>query len=106
MHRLTIQQCVADMKAGLARAGEHPLSDASMTALSIVVPCFNEEACLAELHERLSAAARIAVGEDYEIVLVNDGSRDSSWPAMQRMAAEDGHVVAVNCRAIMVISWR
>ena len=30
-----------------------------MTALSIVVPCFNEEACLAALHERLAAAARI-----------------------------------------------
>jgi dolichol-phosphate mannosyltransferase len=67
-----------------------------MTALSIVVPCFNEEACLPALHERLGAAARKAVGEDYEIVLVNDGSSDSSWPIMRRMAAEDAHVVAVN----------
>jgi dolichol-phosphate mannosyltransferase len=67
-----------------------------MTALSIVVPCFNEEACLTELHRRLSAAARGAVGEDYELVLVNDGSRDSSWPIMKRMAAGDGRVVAVN----------
>jgi len=67
-----------------------------MTALSIVVPCFNEEACLAELHRRLGAAARSAVGEDYELVLVNDGSRDGSWPVMQRMATDDAHVVAVN----------
>jgi glycosyltransferase involved in cell wall biosynthesis len=67
-----------------------------MTALSIVVPCFNEEACLAELHQRLSAAARIGVGEDYELVLVNDGSRDGSWPIMQRMAEADPHIVAVN----------
>jgi dolichol-phosphate mannosyltransferase len=64
--------------------------------LSIVVPCFNEEACLVELQVRLSAAARDVVGEDYELVLVNDGSRDASWPTMQRMAAEDPHVVAVN----------
>jgi len=64
--------------------------------LSIVVPCFNEEACLAALHERLSASARQAAGEDYEIVLVNDGSRDNSWSMMQRIAAEDAHVVAVN----------
>jgi dolichol-phosphate mannosyltransferase len=64
--------------------------------LSIVVPCFNEEACLAELHQRLSEAARAAVGEDYELVLVNDGSRDASWPMMQRMAADDAHLVAVN----------
>ena len=64
--------------------------------LSIVVPCFNEEACLHELYTRLGAAARIAVGEDYELVLVNDGSRDASWPKMQQMAAADPHVVAVN----------
>ena len=62
--------------AGLARTRVYPLSIASMK-LSIVVPCFNEEACLPALHERLAAAARDAVGEDYEIVLVNDGSRDS-----------------------------
>ena len=67
-----------------------------MVALSIVVPCFNEEACLVELQERLGAAARAAVGEDYEIVLVNDGSRDGSWPIMLHMAGRDPHLVAVN----------
>ena len=67
-----------------------------MTALSIVVPCYNEEACLGVLHERLSAAARTAAGDDYEIVLINDGSRDDSWPVMQRIASQDRHVVAVN----------
>ena len=65
-------------------------------ALSIVVPCFNEEACLLALHERLGVAARDAVGEDYELVLVNDGSRDGSWAIMQKLAAEDPHLVAVN----------
>jgi dolichol-phosphate mannosyltransferase len=67
-----------------------------MTQLSIIVPCFNEEACLAELHERLSSAASKAVGDDYEVVLVNDGSKDSSWPLMRRIAEEDSRVVAVN----------
>ena len=67
-----------------------------MTMLSIVVPCFNEEACLPELRQRLAAAALQAVGDDYELVLINDGSGDGSWPIMQRMAAEDPHVVAVN----------
>jgi dolichol-phosphate mannosyltransferase len=67
-----------------------------MTALSIVVPCFNEEACLPELHRRLSVAAREVAGEDYELVLVNDGSRDGTWPAMRTLAQSDPHVVAVN----------
>ena len=65
-------------------------------ALSIVVPCYNEEACLAELHRRLSAAARECVGAAHEIVLVNDGSRDASWAVMQALAASDPHLVAVN----------
>jgi len=67
-----------------------------MPALSIVVPCFNEEACLGTLHERLTKAAHSVAGDDYEIVLVNDGSRDGSWPMMRTMAARDPHVVAVN----------
>ncbi len=67
-----------------------------MSALSIVVPCFNEEACIPELHRRLTAAARKAIGDDYELVLVNDGSRDGSWAAMQTLAATDPHLVAVN----------
>ena len=67
-----------------------------MPALSIVVPCFNEEACLAVLHERLTSAAREAVGQNYEIVLVNDGSRDGSWAIMQGLAGDDSHLLAVN----------
>jgi dolichol-phosphate mannosyltransferase len=67
-----------------------------MTALSIVVPCFDEEACLPVLHDRLTAAARAASGDDYEIVLVNDGSRDRTWAIMQEIAAKDDHLLAVN----------
>jgi len=65
-------------------------------ALSIVVPCYNEEACLGELHGRLSAAASSVVGEDYEIVLVNDGSRDCSWEMMRALSAGDPRLVAIN----------
>ena len=64
--------------------------------LSIVVPCYNEEACLDALHDRLTGAARSVAGEDYEIVLVNDGSRDSTWTIMRRLAAADPRLVAVN----------
>jgi len=67
-----------------------------MTALSIVVPCFNEEACIRTLHQRLTGAARASFGEDYEIVLVNDGSRDGTWPIMRAISDADPHVVAIN----------
>ncbi|MEO6217610.1 MAG: glycosyltransferase family 2 protein [Sphingomonas sp.] len=65
-------------------------------ALSIVVPCYNEAACLEMLHTRVSAAAKVAVGEDYEILFVNDGSRDESWPVMQRLSEGDPRLVAIN----------
>lgn len=64
--------------------------------LSIVVPCYNEAPCLEALHARVSAAARAAVGDAHEIVLVNDGSKDDSWAVMQRLSATDRHVVAIN----------
>ena len=65
-------------------------------ALSVVIPCYNEAPSLDLLHARVSAAARAAVEEDYEILLVNDGSRDDSWAVMRRLAARDPRLVAVN----------
>jgi dolichol-phosphate mannosyltransferase len=65
-------------------------------ALSAVVPCYNEIECIGELHGRLSAACRDAVGDDYEIVLVNDGSKDGTWAAIERLTAEDPHVIGVD----------
>ena len=65
-------------------------------ALSVVIPCYNEAACLTQLHARVSAAARAAAGDDHEIVLINDGSRDESWAAMQRLALADRRLVCVN----------
>jgi dolichol-phosphate mannosyltransferase len=48
------------------------------------------------LHGRISAAAQASVGQDYEIVLINDGSRDASWKVMQRLSEGDPHLVAIN----------
>ncbi len=64
--------------------------------LSVVAPCFNEAEGLAELHRRVTAVCQEAVGADYEIVLVNDGSRDDTWKKMAVLAMRDPHVVAVN----------
>ena len=63
--------------------------------LSIVIPCYNEEACLDELYARIVAAAE-GTGGGFEVVLVNDGSRDGSWAMMQALAARDRRVVAIN----------
>ena len=56
--------------------------------LSVVAPCFNEEVGLREFHRRVSAIAR-ATCLAYEIVLVDDGSRDRTWDLMLELAAID-----------------
>lgn len=63
--------------------------------LSAVVPCYNEQKSLAEMYMRLSAACRVECGEEYEIVLVDDGSRDATWALMDALARSDSKVVAV-----------
>ncbi|HXI88177.1 MAG TPA: glycosyltransferase family 2 protein [Parvularculaceae bacterium] len=65
-------------------------------ALSIVAPCRNEEANIAALCARISAAVRAEVGENFEIVLVNDGSTDHTWREIKAANAADGHVRGVN----------
>lgn len=62
--------------------------------LSVVAPCCNEQDVLPEFHRRAAAACR-QVGRDYEIVLVDDGSTDGTWPLLCDLAAEDAHLVAV-----------
>jgi glycosyltransferase involved in cell wall biosynthesis len=68
----------------------------SLLRLSVVIPCYNEAEGMAELYRRVTAACREAVGEDHEIVLVNDGSRDATWTVMTDLARRDPAIVAVN----------
>jgi polyisoprenyl-phosphate glycosyltransferase len=64
-------------------------------ALSAVVPCHNEQASLQELYRRLSGACRGAVGDAYELVLVDDGSVDQTWATILELNARDERIVGV-----------
>ncbi len=68
----------------------------SKLALSIVIPCFNEEECLPELYRRVAAVAEAQAPGSYEIILINDGSRDGTWSQMQALAASNPALVAIN----------
>jgi dolichol-phosphate mannosyltransferase len=59
--------------------------------LSVVIPVYNEEAILPELHARLSAAAA-QVTPHYELVFVNDGSRDQTLAGLLQLATTDARV--------------
>ncbi len=72
------------------------LDTRSSPRLSIVAPCYNEEAGLEEFHRRMTAAAVETAGSDYELVLLNDGSTDRTWSIMADLVRRDPRVVAIN----------
>src|SRR5262249_39673671 len=69
--------------------------ETSRVSLSVVVPCFDEEEVIPELYRRLTAACA-ATGVIYEIILVNDGSRDRTWQRIAALAERDKAVVGVD----------
>lgn len=64
--------------------------------LSIVATLYQSVAYISEFYQRSSDAARELVGDDYEIVLVNDGSPDNSLDVAVKLAEIDSHVVVVD----------
>ncbi|KSW26223.1 MULTISPECIES: undecaprenyl-phosphate 4-deoxy-4-formamido-L-arabinose transferase [Pseudomonas] len=67
----------------------------AIDCVSVVIPVYNEQDSLPELLRRTDAACR-QLGRAYEIVLVDDGSRDDSAELLQEAAeAPDSHVLAV-----------
>jgi len=71
------------------------MSIAPVPRLSVVSPCYNEEESLPELYRRLTQVCTAEVGDDYEIVLVDDGSTDSTRSIMAGFCDKDPHVVGV-----------
>ena len=59
-----------------------------MSKLSIIIPCYNEEAVLPELFTRLAAVAA-TWNLDYEMLCVDDGSRDRTWEILKAQNQKD-----------------
>jgi glycosyltransferase involved in cell wall biosynthesis len=64
---------------------------------SIVVPLYNEQSVVQELYERLTKVMK-QTGGSYELVLVDDGSSDTTMEKLKSIAEKDEHVVAVELR--------
>ena len=58
---------------------------------SIVVPCYNEEEVIMESYRRISAVM-LSMGEPYELVFVNDGSKDATPALLNQLSDEDSSV--------------
>ncbi len=74
----------------------------SRPRLAIVIPCYNEEAVLEETVRRLTplldemSSSQDLVSSESYILLVNDGSSDSTWDIIQRLFSENKYVCGVN----------
>jgi dolichol-phosphate mannosyltransferase len=60
--------------------------------LSVVVPCFNEQAVIAETHRRLRTVLSGIADIDWEILYVDDGSRDDTLAVLRAIQADDAGV--------------
>ncbi len=65
--------------------------------LSIVIPVFNEEESLAQLHREIDEVSK-ANNYDLEIVFVDDGSKDRSWEIVEQLAKQDKRVRGIRFR--------
>jgi undecaprenyl-phosphate 4-deoxy-4-formamido-L-arabinose transferase len=67
------------------------MSEGPRPALSIVIPVFNEARSLGPLHQRLARTLE-TIGRPYEIIFVDDGSRDESADVLRALRARDAAV--------------
>src|SRR6476646_11840190 len=62
---------------------------------SVVVPMFNESETIGQLHRRL-ATAMATLDAPWEVIYVNDGSRDTTLREVETLQRADTHVALVN----------
>ena len=63
--------------------------------ISVVVPIYNEEEIISQLHDAVVGAMK-DMRESWEVVYVNDGSKDSSLQLLRNLQLTDTHVVVVD----------
>ena len=63
--------------------------------LSIVVPVFNERVNLLRLHQEVAAVMRELSDYDYEIIFIDDGSRDQSFAVIEELHLRDPRISAI-----------
>lgn len=70
--------------------------DEETKEISVVVPVYSSELTLRQLINRLEKVLHKLVDESYEIILVNDGSIDSSWDILKEIVQTNNKIIAIN----------
>ena len=86
------QPLIEDDYLGRRIAGESRSNTQGPVLLSVVVPCFNEEAILRETHRRLVATLEAVPDLDFELVYIDDGSHDATLNVLRELQHADARV--------------
>jgi glycosyltransferase involved in cell wall biosynthesis len=70
------------------------MSETPVVTLSVVIPVYNNAGALKELSARLVAACE-AISPGFEIIFVNDGSRDDSLRVLRELASTDSRIKVI-----------
>jgi len=73
------------------------LHEQSDIGVSVVIPMYNEEDVIDELHSRLTRVLKTC-GQEYEIIFVEDGSRDRTYERLKKVQEIDPHVKLIKLR--------
>ncbi|MFO0789775.1 MAG: glycosyltransferase family 2 protein [Pirellulales bacterium] len=65
--------------------------------LSVIIPVLNEAESLPQLVSELDRAA-VAHGYELQIIMVDDGSRDRTWPVIEQLATNDARILGIRLR--------
>jgi len=65
-----------------------------MAHISVVIPVYKAESCLAELYRRLKASLE-SISDDFECILVEDCGGDNSWNIIQELAEQDPRIKGI-----------
>ncbi|WP_027727484.1 glycosyltransferase family 2 protein [Treponema sp. C6A8] len=66
-----------------------------MKEISIVIPVYNSHECVAEISRQIADALK---GIEYEQIMVNDCSKDSSWDEIKKEAEKNPNLIGINLR--------
>ncbi len=72
-------------------------SNSTKAAISVVIPLYNEEKSLAELHNRIILSLQ-SLSSNYELIFVDDGSTDNSFSVIRDLHKRDDRVKAIRFR--------
>lgn len=72
--------------------------------ISVVIPCFNEEEAISPVLESIIPIMEGMICDDYELIFVDDGSRDETVHVIELAIASDRHLKPIRLSRILKLS--